>query len=143
LPGAIRGRGWHVHRGPIGSGDGLQTRLVATRSKHHRMAEVGSTPTPGSKCLEYDFPPHSRSKSRKCRFRKPTTDTLVEYGAINADRIVILTEVARIVSRGISGDESLGSVAGRADTVFWSRLGLDGECRVVSEVDVTVHEVQV
>src|SRR6266566_5234220 len=33
-PGAIRGRGWLVHRGPIGSGDGLQTRLVATRSKH-------------------------------------------------------------------------------------------------------------
>jgi hypothetical protein len=47
-PGAIRGRGWLVHRGPIGSGDGLQTRLVATRSKHAIMAEVGSTPTPGS-----------------------------------------------------------------------------------------------
>ncbi len=34
LPGAFRGRGWLVHRGPIGSGGGLQTRLVATRSKH-------------------------------------------------------------------------------------------------------------
>src|SRR2546427_2356652 len=29
-----RGRGWLVHRRPIGSGDGLQKHLVATRSKH-------------------------------------------------------------------------------------------------------------
>src|SRR6266571_7589930 len=50
LPGAKLGRGWLVHRRPIGQGDGLQTRLVATRSKHpQRMAKVGSTPTPGSK----------------------------------------------------------------------------------------------
>src|SRR5437899_4623906 len=32
LPGAESGRGWLVHRRPIGEGDGLQTRLVATRS---------------------------------------------------------------------------------------------------------------
>src|SRR5437879_2319162 len=31
-----RGRGWLVHRRPIGSGDGLQKHLVATRSKHPR-----------------------------------------------------------------------------------------------------------
>src|SRR2546427_8658441 len=34
LPGAKLGRGWLVHRRPIGYGDGLMTLLVATRSYH-------------------------------------------------------------------------------------------------------------
>jgi len=36
IAGGKRGRGWLVHRRPIGSGDGLQKHLVATRSKHPR-----------------------------------------------------------------------------------------------------------